>query len=651
MDKYSENLKYRYLSEVKERIGNNYKFIKELEKLISYESSDLKKLDLITLIGHFYSLYVTGVYASLELENEIAMIGRNIQFQKKQEPKKNQLLIVMTASGVVGGHSVLVNNWIRWNSDKRYSVAFTDQDYKDVVAFIKESVEFSGGEIYCLKGDYFSKAKELLDISQDYEKILLFTHMYDVIPVLAYGRKKWKIPVLFYNHADFRFSFGFSIADRVLDMTYFDKDKTERFRGVPKEKTTIMQFPNSGNIIGDLEDECANTYTSDKTKQRHILAEKFGFDENEKLIVSAGADFKYENILGYEFDNFVNMLLDKCNYKTSFLIIGANSEKEKWKRLCDTTYGKGRALGILPRQDMEELIGVADLYIVSFPMAASGARIAEKAGVPYLALFITEREVDTYGSNTVRTIDELINKSLDTLNGNGSKYLGHLKEHCKNKEEWCSEWNNVLDEVNEHSIMPIHPQRHIETQEYVNCQLMQDIASDDMARYLYSHKCSQQLQEQIFYLDNKYGMNIFNRMEVLKKDITISTKEYYSNKHLQLYLMAIKWLQVKQIGKHIEDYLLDKGYSTIAIYGMSYMGSTLLNDLIPGKIYVKYGIDAKADKITSDIQVYFPKDELPKADVIINTTVIDNDVIREGLKCKDIKLISLKQMLDDMLEL
>ncbi|MBO5144623.1 MAG: hypothetical protein J6C19_03685 [Lachnospiraceae bacterium] len=131
-------------------------------------------------------------------------------------------------------------------------MAFMDQDYKDVVVFIKESVELSGGEIYCLKGDYFSKAKELLDISQDYKKILLFTHMYDVIPVLDYGRKKWKIPVLFYNHADFRFSFDFSIADRVLDMTYFDKDKTERFRG-SKEKTTIMQFPNgTEKTISDM---------------------------------------------------------------------------------------------------------------------------------------------------------------------------------------------------------------------------------------------------------------------------------------------------------------------------------------------------------------------------------------------------------------
>lgn len=657
-------LKYKDLSDVEERINKNHKFIKELEKLISDQISDIEKIDLITLIGQFYSVYVTGIYASLELENEIIKIGQSITFEKKREPKKNHILIVMTESGAVGGHSVLVNNWMRWDVENSYSVAFTNQNYEDVVDFIKISVESSCGEIFCLEGDYISKTKKLMDISQDFQKVLLFTHMYDVVPVLAYGNNRWEIPVLFYNHADFRFSFGFSIADRILELSPYDQDKTERFRGVPKGQSIVVQFPNGGKIVESPDKQKINKRLLNKKELKHLLAEKYGFNENEKLIVSAGADFKYENILGYEFDNFVSVLLDKYNYKANFLIIGADKEKEKWKKLYNVTGGRGRALGVLPRQEMEDLIAVADLYIVSFPMAASGAMLAKESEVPYLALFIIERGMEAYGDNAARSIDELLNKSLDILNGNGNKYLKSKKEYYVNQAEWCSQWKKVLEDANEHSITQISPHRYIETQEYVNCQLMQDTASDNMARYLYSHEYSQQVEECLFYLDKKYGMNIYNKIEILKRDIALNSANkalnsanialnsarYYSDKHLKLYLLALKWIQLKQAGKHIENYLLDKGYSAIAIYGMSYMGTTLLGDVDRNMIDIRYGIDAKADKITSSIPVFFPKDELPEADVIINTTTLDNEVIREGLKNKDFELLSFGQVIGELLE-
>lgn len=656
-------LKYKDLSDVEERINKNHKFIKELEKLISDQISDIEKLDLITLIGQFYSVYVTGIYASLELENEIIKIGQSITFEKKREPKKNHILIVMTESGAVGGHSVLVNNWMRWDVENSYSVAFTNQNYEDVVDFIKISVESSCGKIFCLEGDYISKTKKLMDISQDFQKVLLFTHMYDVVPVLAYGNNRWEIPVLFYNHADFRFSFGFSIADRILELSPYDQDKTERFRGVPKGQSIVVQFPNGGKIVESPDKQKINKRLLNKKELKHLLAEKYGFNENEKLIVSAGADFKYENILGYEFNKFVNVLLDKYNYKANFLIIGADKEKEKWKKLYNVTGGRGRALGVLPRQEMEDLIAVADLYIVSFPMAASGAMVAKKSEVPYLALFIIERGIEAYGENAARSIDELLNKSLDILNGNGSNYLTK-KEYYVNQAEWCSQWKKVLEDANEHSITQISPHRYIETQEYVNCQLMQDTASDNMARYLYSNEYSQQVQEHLFYLDKTYGMNIYNKLEILKKDIALNSANialnranialnsarYYSDKHLKLYLLALKWIQLKQAGKHIENYLLDKGYSAIAIYGMSYMGTTLLSDIDQNMIDIRYGIDAKADKITASIPVFFPKDELPEADVIINTTTLDNEVIREGLKNKDFELLSFGQVIGELLE-
>lgn len=648
MNNLSENNKYKNLMEVKQRIDKNYQFIKELEQLILCEDNDLDKLRIISFIGYLYSSYITGQYASSELEKEIIYISNKLPFVQKNKPNKNCILIVMTESGAVGGHSVLVNNWIRWDTENHYSVVFTEQGYSEVVDFIKESVSVSDGSIYCLEGDYITKAKKLMDISQNYEKIMLFTHMYDVVPILAYGNKNWKNPVLFYNHADFRFSFGFSIADNVLNITPYDCDKTKRFRGVPNDKSIVFRFPNGGKIVKNEEKTATVINDNDRINKRHILAEKYGFQENEKLIVSAGADFKYENILGCSFDQFVRTLLNKYDYKATFLIIGADKENIKWKKLCEETGGKGMALGILPRQEMDSLIEIADLYILSFPMAGTGAMIAEEAKVPYLALFITERGIDTYTNNAARTIEELIEKSLDVLNGNGQNYLGHMKESYECQEEWCIKWKNLLEKVTHHNVTEIKPERLVETQEYVNCQLMQDSASKNVAWYLYLHDVSEEFQRQLFYLDNKYGMNIFHNLEIIEKDQAIINAKYYSDKHLQLYRLAIKWIQLKQAGMNVDSFLLDKGYSSIAIYGMSYMGTTLLNDINPKKLEVRYGIDEKSDKIHASIPLYYPKDDLPEVDAIINTTLLSKDEILNGLKDKDIKILLLSEIIDEL---
>ena len=53
-----EEMKYKNLSEVKERINKNYEFIQQLESLIKDQATDMEKLMLITLVGYLYSLYI-----------------------------------------------------------------------------------------------------------------------------------------------------------------------------------------------------------------------------------------------------------------------------------------------------------------------------------------------------------------------------------------------------------------------------------------------------------------------------------------------------------------------------------------------------------------------------------------------------------------
>ena len=622
--------KYKDLEDVHDRIDSNYKFIESLEKHIDTCQDDEEKLTYLTFIGHLYSEYVTGVYSSNRLENEIIKIGEKIQFTPTVKPQKGNMLHVMTKAGNGGGHTTMVNNWIQWDKDRQYSLVLTDMGYEEIPSYIKETISISHGEIICLEGSYIEKAKQLLEISQFYERIILHIHMHDVIPVLAYSNCNWKIPVFFYNHADFRFSYGYSIADVVLNLNKFDLAKSQEYRGIASDKNLVFPSPNGGYIDSIAMDENINS----------TIISKYEINKKAKLIVSMGDEFKYEEIIGYKFTDFVNRLIIESNDTIQFIIIGPNPKRKKWKELEEKTHGCARAIGYIERQEVYGLIQMCDLFICSFPMRASGAGLAERWGVPYLSLFVIEREMEFFEDNKAETIEELLEKSLDILNGNITKYKGHCLERALTQREWQEKWGSIVAKYSVHNVTKFKGTRHIRKQEYVNCQLMQDIASDHMASYLYHRKINEQLLEEIFYLDNKYGMNIFHGMEKLERC-------HYSNKHLKLYLMAIEWVRIKQEGKSIENYLLDKGYRSIAIYGMSYMGEAIYRELQGSDIAVLYGIDQKADQTSTKLKVYHPGEAEEKVDLIINSTTLKNQVIYEGIeKLQNIPMLSIEELLD-----
>ena len=122
--------------------------------------------------------------------------------------------------------------------------------------------------------------------------------------------------------------------------------------------------------------------------------------------------------------------------------------------------------------------------------------------------------------------------------------------------------------------------------------------------------------------------------------------ENMSQKHLALFLMMNQWVAVKQRGKNLADYLEKMGYKTIAIYGMSYAGERLLEELQSSSIQVKYAIDKKADRIYSDIDIVTLEERLEHVDAVVVTPVFFFDEIRKELSKKiDCPIISLEDIL------
>lgn len=132
--------------------------------------------------------------------------------------------------------------------------------------------------------------------------------------------------------------------------------------------------------------------------------------------------------------------------------------------------------------------------------------------------------------------------------------------------------------------------------------------------------------------------------KLMKK--SVDQKQSMSDKHLALFLLMNQWVKVKQEGKNLSSYFKNKGYKKIAIYGMSYAGETLIEELRGTGIEISYGIDKNAAKFFMDVDLLSLEDDFKEVDAIVVTAITFFDEIEEALLKKvDCDIISLEDIL------
>lgn len=123
-----------------------------------------------------------------------------------------------------------------------------------------------------------------------------------------------------------------------------------------------------------------------------------------------------------------------------------------------------------------------------------------------------------------------------------------------------------------------------------------------------------------------------------------------SDKYLISTKLFSQWFEKKQNGKQLEDYFQRNHIYTIAIYGMSYLGQRLYDELKDSNVTVKYVIDKNAKDTASYVRVITPKDEMEPVDAIVVTATYYYNEIRKQLKVNGIKykIISLEDIIQSM---
>lgn len=127
---------------------------------------------------------------------------------------------------------------------------------------------------------------------------------------------------------------------------------------------------------------------------------------------------------------------------------------------------------------------------------------------------------------------------------------------------------------------------------------------------------------------------------------SLADKKNMSDKHLALFLMMNQWVKVKQEGKDISKYFEENNFKRIAIYGMSYVGERLIEELEESNIKVAYGIDREAKSLCMDTELVTLDDDLKEVDAVVVTAITYFEEIAEKLEKKlECPIISLEDIL------
>ncbi len=353
----------------------------------------LQKNDLTSTIAwakiaaHFAFIRHPGFYMSLELENTLIEVAQKIkqqppevsgEFYLQNKPKnigKMRFLHVVTENYETGGHSLFLDRWVQNTIDTHVHSLISTAQNSEISNMLKETLDVSGGWNVCLpelSPDLAEQALLLRLLAHNWaDVVVLFTHPFDPVPVVAFGVSGGP-PVVLVNHADHAFWLGASVADLIVDYHSSAAELSTKRRGTKKSK--ILPMPLIQN---------------EPFPQREAAREELGFEDGEIVLFTVGREEKYYPYNGVDFLNVMVEFLKK--HPNTYLVAAGPVYTESWHRAHEATDGKVVAMGQIDRIQLEKCYSAADCYVASFP-CGSGTALLEAAmhNLPIVGLHLAD---------------------------------------------------------------------------------------------------------------------------------------------------------------------------------------------------------------------------------------------------------------------
>lgn len=309
------------------------------------------------IAGQFAWMNHAGRFASPDVEDLLARLGERCAGTSRpvaRTARPRKILHVLTQAYQTGGSTREVACWVEQDEDRHHRVCVTRQGASTLPAFLRSTLE-SPLDLIRLdagRGGLMQRAGVLRTLSADADVVVLHTHPYDVVPLIALAHDHGPPPVVFINHADHVFWLGVGISDVLLNMRESGRALATWRRGVEPWRSTVTARP---------------LMPGDRTLSRDDAKRRLGVQPDQVLLATAADASKYRPVGPDSFLDLIVPVLERHPHAV-LLAAGPSSEDDAWAAAAARTGGRVRALGRLP--DVTVLHEAADVYLDSFPFSS-----------------------------------------------------------------------------------------------------------------------------------------------------------------------------------------------------------------------------------------------------------------------------------------
>jgi len=132
---------------------------------------------------------------------------------------------------------------------------------------------------------------------------------------------------------------------------------------------------------------------------------------------------------------------------------------------------------------------------------------------------------------------------------------------------------------------------------------------------------------------------------IISKNCSSEKDKNEESKYKLYFNIMNMWLDAKQSGKSVTEYIKKQGYNRIAIYGMKSIGERLYVELMDSDIEVVCVID-QGKNVLGDFLLLSPDDDIPPIDLLVVTAdYYFNDIKAKMEKRVSCPIISLSGLL------
>jgi len=324
----------------------------------------------VQLAGHYAWMNHPGVHGSLELERAVSRLGFALADIHPNGLMRGagEVVHVLTQALEVGGHTRLARRWIEVDR-RQSSVVLTAQGWHAPPRSLLQAAAKNGGSVIDLGARARSLVQRGLRLRQrlaQAQVVILHTHPFDVVPLIALGGWTDRPPVVFMNHADHAFWLGASCADLVVNFRRTGAALAEQRRGVHVDRLRILPLPIDRAALG-----------VDRRSARATL----GIPDDSVVVLTVASEYKLRPADGSDYLAEMTSVVEAIP-RLRVLVAGPRPVAA-WAEVERSTGGRLRALGL--RSDLPLLHTAADAYVDSFPASSlTGMLEAGAAGLPIL---------------------------------------------------------------------------------------------------------------------------------------------------------------------------------------------------------------------------------------------------------------------------